>query len=284
MRIFLTISLLCLMRPLWAADWSVEPVTFSSHGVTLSGSIVWPVKEEPQAAVVFVHGSGKQARSLALGQRFAAEGIAALVYDKRGAGASGGVYEGQQSVSEANIRLLADDALAAFRRLKAHPRAQQLPLGVTGISQAGWIVPLVAEQEPAVQFIALWSSPVCRVSEEDIFSQYTRDRDHAAIASYQEALAARRTPYRWPDFLGEDMNPADSLATLAIPGLWVFGARDGSVPVDLSMQRLDALIAAGRPYEYVTFSSAGHNNMAATFDTVGAWIRRQRQPHGLQGP
>ncbi len=61
-----------------------------------------------RAAVVFIHGSGKQTRNMGWAERFAQEGIAALVYDKRGAGKSGGEYEGEQSVSEKNIALLMD--------------------------------------------------------------------------------------------------------------------------------------------------------------------------------
>ena len=57
---------------------------------------------------------------LKLAQRFADAGIAALVYDKRGAGKSGGEYEGNQSVSEKNIALLADDAATALATLAGH--------------------------------------------------------------------------------------------------------------------------------------------------------------------
>ena len=98
-----------------------EDIEFVSHGAALSGSIVFP-SGEIHAAVVFIHGSGKQARDLGLAERFAKDGIAALVYDKRGAGKSGGAYEGNQSVSEKNISLLADDASSALRFLPAiHP-------------------------------------------------------------------------------------------------------------------------------------------------------------------
>src|SRR5262249_36724458 len=68
----------------------VEEVEFASHGATLSGSIVFPAKQPILAAVVFIHGSGKQTRNKGLAERFAKEGIVALVYDKRGAGKSGG--------------------------------------------------------------------------------------------------------------------------------------------------------------------------------------------------
>ncbi|MDO3382721.1 alpha/beta hydrolase family protein [Gilvimarinus algae] len=257
-----------------AAEFPQHELSFTSRGVQLSGSLVLPASGEARAAVVFVHGSGPQERSIHWAERFAAAGIAALVYDKRGVGRSDGDYESQQSVSGMNISLLADDAAAALAALKAHPKTQGVPLGFTGISQAGWIVPLAAEKSGAADFMALWSAPVCKVSEEDIFSKHTADNDGAAVPSYREALAARKTPYVWPDFLGTDTDPVTSLAELEIPGLWVFGGNDGSVPVDVSIERLQSLASAGYAYDYVLFSGLGHNNMTETFATVTDWILR----------
>lgn len=256
-----------------ANDPETEDIRFNSHGVDLAGSIVFPTTDF-KAAIVFVHGSGPAKRPIYWAERFAADGIAALVYDKRGVGASGGEYEQNQNVSEKNLRLLADDAVAALNVLRAHPKLTGVKIGLAGISQAGWIVPLAAEKDQKTDFLVLWSGPVTRVSEEDIFSKYTRDRDDARVPPYQEALDARRTPYIWPDFLGQDTNPADSLVKLSMPGLWVFGARDGSVPVDLSVERLQPLIDAGKPYEYALMSSLGHNNMSETFSYVTDWIKR----------
>ncbi|MFK7954541.1 MAG: alpha/beta hydrolase family protein [Lysobacterales bacterium] len=274
-------KVLVVLTLLWAG-WgglahSVEvlEVDIPSHEITLAGSIVLPSHKPAVAAVVFVHGSGKQRRNLSLAKHFAENAIAALVYDKRGAGESGGDYESRQSVSEKNLRLLADDAAAALGVLQQHPATQQLPVGLTGISQAGWIVPLAAQQSPGLSFMVLWSGPVCKVSEEDIFSKYTADLDGKTIPSFRQALKARKQPYRWPEFLGRDTDPSDSLSTLAIPGLWVFGAQDGSVPVGLSINRLQALIAAGKPYEYVLYSGEGHNNIPATIAGAIDWIKRK---------
>src|SRR6201988_3348229 len=144
----------------------VEEVEFASHGATLSGSIVFPVNQPIHAAVVFTHGSGKQTRNMGLAERFAKQGIVALVYDKRGVGKSGGEYEGEQSVSEKNISLLADDSVSALGALASHPALKGVPLGLTGISQAGWIAPLAAARSRLAKFLLLWSGPVCKVSEE----------------------------------------------------------------------------------------------------------------------
>jgi len=251
----------------------IEEVEFPSHGVTLAGSIAWPGDGVVRAAVVFIHGSGKQERNLALAARFAEAGIAALVYDKRGVGKSGGEYEFNQNVSERNLLLLADDASAALDVLVSRPALRGKPIGFAGISQAGWIAPLAAQRSGAAKFLVLWSGPVCKVSEEDIYSKYTQDADAKTVPSYRQALNARTEKYIWPDFMGADTDPVTSLRELSIPGLWIFSDNDGSIPVDLSTAGLDALKKSGHQYEYVIVPGLGHNNMDGTFDTATNWIR-----------
>ena len=250
-----------------------EDVAFASHGVTLSGAIVLPAGEI-HAAIVFIHGSGKQERNLVWAERFANDGIAALVYDKRGAGKSGGDYEGNQSVSEQNISLLADDAVAALARLANEPRLHDKPLGFAGISQAGWIAPVAVRRSALAKFLVLWSGPVCKVSEEDIYSLYTKDANVAIAPNYRTALASRADPYVWPAFLGRDTDSSEDLAALDIPGLWIFSDNDGSIPVDLSLEKLRRLRGAGHRYDYVLFSGPGHNNLDRTFFVAADWIRR----------
>ncbi len=275
--ILVAVFLLFYMIRAYGVDYKKEEVQFFSHNTKLSGTIVFPKEKEIHAAVVFVHGSGKQARNIYWAEQFAAQGIAALVYDKRGAGESGGKYESEQSVSEKNIVLLADYAVAALMVLSQHPALKDAPVGLAGISQAGWIVPIAAEKSPIAKFMVLWSGPVCKVSEEDIYSKYTTDKDDKKVPGYHEALSARKEKYVWPEFLGKDSDPGDSLVKLKIPGLWIFGADDGSVPVDLSIQRLNAIRKLGHTYDYVLFSGLGHNNMPETFSTATSWIIRKSQ-------
>ena len=277
-----TLTVLALFVPLLAVadpqrsgdDFRIVPMEFESHGTTLFGSLVLPHGGRIHAAVVFIHGSGKQSRNLEWARRFASAGIAALVYDKRGAGKSGGEYEGNQSVSEKNILLLASDAATALDALAHQPALGGVPLGFAGISQAGWIAPLAARRSAHTRFLVLWSAPVCKVSEEDIFSKYTRDAFAHKVPSYREALDARTEKYVWPDFLGRDTDSAEDLDPLAIPGLWIFSDNDGSIPVDLSIERLQALKRKGRAFEFVVAPGLGHNNMDGTFSIATEWISK----------
>ena len=256
-----------------AAQLRVEELNFTSRETLLSGAIVWPA-QTPVAAVVFVHGSGPQARDLGLARRFASQGVAALVYDKRGVGRSGGRYEGEQSVTGMNIALLAEDAAAALNALADRVSQHSTIVGFAGISQAGWIVPLAARQSPRAGFLLLWSAPVCKVSEEDIYSKHTGDEDGPLRPSFADALAARRDPYTWPAFLGRDTDAAEDLAALTIPGLWIFGGHDGSIPIDLSRRNLAQLRAAGHPFEDQLFPDQGHNNLGPSFAAAMTWLHQ----------
>jgi alpha-beta hydrolase superfamily lysophospholipase len=71
---------------------SEETVHFASGDITLAGTLVFPEGSQPHPAVVLLHGSGPQKRDLVTARWFAAEGIAALAYDKRGVGQSGGDF------------------------------------------------------------------------------------------------------------------------------------------------------------------------------------------------
>ena len=120
----------------------------------------------------------------------------------------------------------------------------------------------------------MWSGPVCKVSEEDIFSKYTSDAEGQTAPPYEEALKSRTEKYVWPDFLGRDTDAGQDLEKLSIPGLWIFSDNDTSIPVDLSIDRLKGLRKAGHRYDYVLFSGLGHNNMDQTFSVATDWIRR----------
>ena len=91
---------------------------------------------------------------------------------------------------------------------------------------------------------------------------------------YDEALSSRTEKYVWPEFLGRDTDASQDLAKLSIPGLWIFSDNDTSIPVDLSIDRLQGLRKAGHRYDYVLFSGLGHNNMDQTFSVATDWIRR----------
>jgi len=253
---------------------NTRTVHFDSGGILLAGTLVTPAEGKAKAAIVYVDGSGATRRNLELARRFAEKGIAVLTYDKRGVGDSQGEYLGPLSTNEGTLDALAADAAAALEFLSEQSEVHNVRLGFAGISQAGWVIPLAAVASKKEDFTVLWSGMVGRISEEDIFSLYTSDRDRADLPSLEDIVAQRERPYVWPPELGEDVNSVDSLAQLDAPGLWVFGGRDGSIPVGLSIARLEELRHDGHAYEYVLFSSAGHDTIETSFAIVEDWIKR----------
>jgi pimeloyl-ACP methyl ester carboxylesterase len=112
--------------------------------VTLSGTLLLPATAGAHAAIVFVHGSGPGPRAelRPLAERFLQLGIATLVFDKRGSGASGGSW------IDASLDDLADDALAAASFMKSQPEVDALHVGIYGVSQGGWVIPRAAARQP----------------------------------------------------------------------------------------------------------------------------------------
>ena len=242
-------------------EWySREDVKFESTGVTLAGTLFKP--KHPLAAVVLVHGSGQEKRMLEFAALLVRSGFAVLTYDKRGIGESGGVYSGPEvgtnNIDATNLDLLAADASAATTALSAHLQANRGPIGLVGGSQAGWVIPLAANKNPAVGFMVLFSGPVVTAREQLRFQFFTQgNRDFWATHTESEA---RERLHNDPDrYQFADTDVRDALATLSIPGLWIFGGKDIQTPVGLSIERLNALKVQGKPYEYQLFPALGHN-------------------------
>ena len=141
---------------------AVSGGTFPSGDIRLGYTLDLPSGAGPFPAIVFGHGSGRatrdEARGLAL--RLVAAGFAVLRYDKRGVGESTGVYEGVGvGNSTRMLGLLADDMAAGVAFLRTRPEIDPRRIGLMGVSQAGWIIPLAAQRAPNVAFMVLVVGP-----------------------------------------------------------------------------------------------------------------------------
>ena len=145
---------------------SQEEVSFiSKDGTELAGLLLLPSGKGPYPAVVFAHGSNAQTRNGFFGNiRFMAEayarsGIAALIFDKRGTGRSKGDWE------RANFEILAEDVAAGVDYLRTRAEIRADRIGLTGSSQAGWIMSWASRLVPDVRFIQMRSSSPMSVRE-----------------------------------------------------------------------------------------------------------------------
>jgi pimeloyl-ACP methyl ester carboxylesterase len=126
-----------------------EDVGFSSGNIRLAGTLIGPNTRGRHPAIILVHGSGAENREYILpwARFLVRHGIAVLGYDKRGVGASTGDW------NTASFDDLAGDVVAAFAYLKARPDIDSGHIGLLGVSQAGWIMPLAAVRAKDIAFL-----------------------------------------------------------------------------------------------------------------------------------
>ena len=139
-----------------------EAVNFVSGKITLAGTLMLPDGAQQHPAVVLFHGSGPQRRDLFTAHWFAEQGVAALAYDKRGVGESGGDFRAVPFME------LCDDGLAAVDYLKSRKEIDAKRIGVWGLSQGGWLGPLAASRSADVAFVIAVSGPGVSPGEQMI--------------------------------------------------------------------------------------------------------------------
>ena len=227
-----------------------------------------------------VHGSGQEARMHRMASILAEHDIAVLTYDKRGVGKSGGIYAGPEvgtnNIDSVNLNLLALDASTAFNTLLRHLPRKDVPLGLMGFSQAGWIIPIAAKINHKVNFMVVFSGPLVNTLEQLRFQFYTNGNpgfwDTHTETEAREHV--RNDPDRY-QFVPTD--PQNALNKLSIPGLWIFGGKDIQIPVGLSIERLNLLKAKGKPFEYRLFLELTHNTASSkspeTINNAIQWIQ-----------
>lgn len=247
-----------------------EPVQIISHNTKLAGQLFLPESTAPKAVIIFVHGSGTHRGGASLARRLSGKGFAALYYDKRGVGDSGGVYVGEGNGSFKNLDLLSDDAAAAVKTLQKDSRFKNLPFGFFGNSQAGWIIPWAATKS-TIDFFALWSGPVCTVSEETHFSRLAESDPKFWDKHTSEEV---KDYMRTITYAQDDVDPLSSLEKLSIPGLWMLGEKDNSIPIDITIDRLNKLKLSGKThYQYKVYKGAGHAlNVPTLFEDTVSWL------------
>jgi dienelactone hydrolase len=276
-----------------------EELRIPSGDAKLAATLYLPPGAGPYPAVVAVHGSGRETRdgswNQAMTRIFLGEGVAVLLYDKRGVGQSGGDYVPgpyvHDNTSPENIERLASDARAAAAMLAARPDIDRKRVGLFGISQAGWIMPLAAAKSQNIHFIIDVSGPAVPTSLEAIHSDLLNDGERPSEHSLEEVDAiVQRAPR-----VGFDSAP--SIASLDISVLFLYGMLDTSIPVPECLRVLDALQKQRKhDFQIATFPNAGHSllevprdletenelspGMAPGFvSTVRAWVRAHVRAH-----
>lgn len=286
------------------ADWTppvtasrvaatTEEFSFRNGEVTLQGTLTTPGQPGPHPAIVLVHGSGPLTRNH-LGiwvPFFASQGFAVLAFDKRGTGGSSGDWQ------QVGFGPLADDVVAGVRALAARPDIRRDRIGLWGISQAGWIMPLATSRAPGeIAFLIVHAGTGTTVREQGVLNLQYEYR-FAGASEEQIAVATRYqmiddtvtttgrgfdrlerffaehgasaelypprpvdAPFRAYYRLLIDYDPAATWTKVTSPVLLFFGELDANVPPRESWPPIErGLRAAGNErVEHVVLPRANH--------------------------
>ncbi len=242
-------------RVLWVRH---EEVRIKSGDVELAATISIPRwGAGPFPALVSVHGSGPMRRQDLSGDwwRLVPHGMVVLTYDKRGAGESSGTFrEVGLASSEEQLRTLASDARACLEFLKNHPNVDPKRIGFFGSSQAGWIIPLAADDRTDVSFNVILAGPATTSGIETHYSALTGDGHRPVEPLSAEEIERRLQSYSGP----HGFDPVPVIARSKTPSLWLLGARDLSIPAERSRQALEKLKDQGAPITVKVYPNGDH--------------------------
>lgn len=207
--------------------YRVDTLRFTGAGVSLAARLYTPSTQGPYPAVVLLQGSTQNlgASLNAYADRFARAGFVALVYDKRGAGASSG------DPLHYTLRDLEADAEGAFRFLRSRASIDTAHVGLWGFSQGAFLAPRVAQASRAA-FIVAVSAPVTTLEDNAAWQDSVRRR----------APPSGRRPRWFTEARAEDPRPV--WRETKLPVLAIYGERDDLVPGPRSAASLAALLTA----------------------------------------
>src|SRR5690606_14720644 len=141
------------LRPVpMISEFREEEISVRAEGQTLYGTVRFPVKPGRYPAMVFVSGSGNGSRTEFTPQAefLSRAGVVTLAFDKRMVG---------YNFRYRDFALLADDALRMVQYLRTRPDVDPSRVGIWGVSEGGWVVPIAAAKSSDVGFVVLVSSP-----------------------------------------------------------------------------------------------------------------------------
>ena len=284
-------------------------VRYPSGDLTLAALLLAPPGPGPHPAAVIIQGSGDSDRtnqwSRDIADMLVGHGLAVLLTDKRGTGASEGDWR------TAGFDELADDALAGVAFLGSRPDIDPERVGLVGLSQGGWIVPVAAARGD-VAFVVDVSGTSVSFAEQSFhemanttrragfgeeavagvlelnraagdylltgdWDAYRAARDRGLETPWKEIAAgfpAERDATIWT-FLRKvfPFEPALYWLQVAAPVFVAYGAEDerDNVPVAESVRRLEFVFqTVGKTdYEILVVPGVGHG------------IRLEEHPHPL---
>ena len=269
-------------------------VSFGSGDVTLAGELVLPPADRadaPYPGLVMIPGFGRLTRRTPriVADQFALAGIAVLIHDRRGTGASSGEYV------PGAIFDYARDAGAALSHLRDRPDVDPERIGVMASSLGGLVAPLLHDRDPDWAFFVCRVCPATPAWEQKLVSILQRGRsadlddadlldalarkvltaryaltreDYGALRAVEKSTSGEAwrqqvgDPEDWrplaePDAGSWDVyrrvlevDPGAMLRDLEMPALLILGELDGRLPGDYHAMRARRIFErTARPHQ-----------------------------------
>jgi pimeloyl-ACP methyl ester carboxylesterase len=142
-------------RTVGGQEVQAEEIRFRSGEFKVVGDLLIPAEGDHHPAVILVHGDGPATRRTGSSSGpttkvFVQNGYAVLSWDKPGSGESTGQIN---DALTQRAEILADGVAV----LAEHPNIDPGRIGLWGISQAGWVMPLALEKTDDVAFMIVVS-------------------------------------------------------------------------------------------------------------------------------
>lgn len=275
------------------SPYKEEEIIFKNGAIQLSGTLVIPSTKGPHPAVILVHGSGPVTRDFygPLSYVLARNGIAVLSYDKRGIGNSTGHWLDQ------SFEDLASDVLAGMNYLQNRKEIQADKIGLWGISQGGWIVPLAAAQSKDIAFAILVSAAGVTPAEQSLMSTEAEmrmqnipdEKIKAAVAETKTQIDSLNSEEAKTEFEAQveklksegnqklldssglenprfllffrrimNFQTIPNLEKLTCPTLVIYGDKDRVVPVQGNKEKLEKALEKNRDVTFMVFPDGDH--------------------------
>ncbi|HKD09468.1 MAG TPA: alpha/beta hydrolase [Bryobacteraceae bacterium] len=262
-----------------------EDVALSNGGIRLPGTLISPTIAGKHPAIILVHGSGAEDREymLPFARFLIRHGVSILGYDKRGVGGSTGDW------NTASFDDLAGDVVAAFEYLKTRNDIERGQIGLLGVSQAGWVMPLAAARAKDIAFLISVSGAGVSPAETTVdeaeremaangmrpegiqrivglmrlqyeFARTGRGWDEYAVARAQLVARMGAAPRTFPGTPNDPYwqsirrlyfyDPGPTLRQLQTPVLALFGELDDNILAEKNKNAWEAALKAGNNRDY----------------------------------